>query len=59
MTYLLSIIKKLPKGGLNSPIFAGTPAGIGTVLAKPNGCRGFIGPVPPPTLDEFEIYSFP
>ena len=27
------------------------PAGIGTVLTKVNGCRGFIGPVPLPALD--------
>jgi hypothetical protein len=28
------------------------PEGIGTVSQKANGCRGVIGPVPQPALDE-------
>jgi hypothetical protein len=34
------------------PISRPEAAGIGTVWSS-HGCRGFIGPVPPPTLDEF------
>ena len=36
----------------------GFPVGIGTVLAYANGCRGFIGPVPLPSLDgQYAIHS--
>jgi hypothetical protein len=36
-----------------SPILQALLAGIGTVLVKLNGCRGIIGPVPQPSLDEY------